>query len=196
MSDDYYAPHPRLQLERPLVLVGHPGAGVQAVGRVLAGRTGLAFNDVARAVEARAGRSRARVLVEDGLPALRGREEEALRRALERRPCGVVTVESGPFEDAALRLHAKAAGRVLWLRRPPEVLLARMKRAVAESPGSLPEFLVALPARVEDLVEHLAGREAALRESDAIFEAGDLHASTIAAEILASLDRLLGIVAI
>ncbi len=193
MSEGYYEPHARIALEEPLVLVGHPGSGVAHAARAISGRTGLPFNDVQRSAEARAGQSLARIAVERGIEALRGYELEALRRALRRRPCGIVATSSGPFEHDDVRAWILQAGRVLYVRRPVEVLLARIQLQLEASPGSLAEFVVGAPTRAEDLERHLAGRELALQDAHAVLEAGDRHASRLADEILEGLDRLLGV---
>lgn len=193
MTQDYYAPHPRLALDQPLVLIGHPGAGVDQVGRMISGRTGLVFSDVARSVESRAGGSRSRVLVEQGLERLRALEAAALETAVHRRPFGVVVMESGPIEDPARRAWLVEHARVVYVQRPFASLLRRIQRAVERAPGSLPEFLMGAPEREEDLREHLAAREAALVEIPVIVEAGDAHPARIADEILACLDHLIGV---
>jgi shikimate kinase len=191
--DHYYDPYPTLSLDQPLVLAGHPGSGVDRIGRMIAGRTGLPFNDVERASESRAGRSRARIVVEEGLGALRALEEAALLQAVERTPFGVVVMETGLLEDAARCAWLQARCAVVYVRRPDAALLERIRRQVARSPGSLPEFLLGAPRRVEELKTYLAPREHALREIEIVLDAGDRHTTRIASDILASLNRLLGV---
>jgi shikimate kinase len=193
MSDGYYAPHPRLVLDRPLVLVGHPGSGVDQVGRMMAGRTGLAFNDVERSAESLAGESRSSVLVRFGLERLREWEARALERAIRRRPFGVVVMESGLLADDDRRDWLQEQARIVYVRRDDATLLARIGRQLELAPGSLPEFVVAAPRRVEELRAHLRDRERALCEISVIVEAGDTHPSTVATGILASLDHLVGV---
>lgn len=193
MSDAYYAPHPRLSLDRPLVLVGHPGSGVSRIGRVIAGRTGLVLSDVERSAESLAGGSRSRVLVESGLPRLRELEARALERAIRRRPFGLVVMESGLLEEEERRHWLQEHARIVYVRRDDAALLARIQRQLERAPGSLPEFLMGAPRRVEELREHLREREEALAEISVIVEAGGEHTARVAAEILASLDHLVGV---
>ena len=188
---DYYAPHPRFTIERPLVLVGHPGAGVAAIARMVSGRTGLTFNDVPRAVESRAGRSCARILIEDGVETLRTLEAAALDQAVRRRPHGVVAVGSGALENDAVRAATKSAAHLLWVQRPDEVLLDRIRAAIARAPESVTEFVVSLPTTVEDLSTFLAPRDRVRTESDSILEAADLHPGQVATDLLATLDRMI-----
>ena len=56
----------------------------------IAARTGLPLSDVERSTEAIAGCSRSRLALERGLAALRQTELEALKRAIDRRPSGVI----------------------------------------------------------------------------------------------------------
>jgi shikimate kinase len=192
MTDDYYAPQPRLLISRPLVLVGHPGAGVDPIGRGVAGRTGLPLNQISRSLEARAGRSSARILVESGINALRRLEASALEQALRRHPFGIITLDSGALEDDDARDATLSAADVLWIRRPTEVLLARIRRSVTESPGSVPEFVMAMPSLTGELEAHLASREMALREVSGILDAGDLGATEVANDIIKTLGPLTG----
>jgi shikimate kinase len=192
MTEDYYAPHPRISISRPLVLIGHPGTGIDAVGRAVTGRTGLPLNQISRSVEARAGRSCARILVENGMATLRRLEAVALEQALRRRPYGIITLNSAALEDEDTRSATKSTAELLWIRRPANVLLTRIRKAVTESPGSVPEFVIAMPSRVDELEAHLASREEGLREVAGILEAGDLHAFEVADHILGFLDSLTG----
>ena len=193
MTEGYYDPHPSLLLAQPLVLVGHPGSGVAAVARMISGRTGLPFNDVERAAESMAGASRSRLLLERGLEALRRVEQEALERAVRRRPCGVVAMESGLLESESHRAWLEEQARIVYLRRDVETLLVRIREQLDQTPGSLPEFLAGPPRQASDLQQHLAAREAALSRIETIVDGGDDHPSTIAAQILSALDRLVGV---
>lgn len=193
MSQGYYDPHPLMTLDRPLVLIGHPGAGIDQVGRMLAGRTGLAFNDVERSAESSAGSSRSRILLESGLKTLRETEARALARAIRRRPCGVVVMESGLVEDAETFAWLTEQAALVYVRRDEERLLARIRQQLEDAPGSLPEFLMGAPPDVEALRGHLRTRDEKLSEISVIVEARDEHPSRISGQILASLDDLLGV---
>jgi shikimate kinase len=193
MNEGYYDPYPRLALDRPLVLVGHPGSGVDRIGRTIAGRTGLAFNDVERSAESLAGGSRSRVLVEEGIARLREVESAALGKAIRRKPFGVVVMETGLLEDAERRHWLQSRCTVVYVRRSNEILLARIQRQRARAPGSLPEFLVGAPRLVEELRDFLAPREAALGEIGVVIEAEEGHPMWVAGEVLASLEDLLGV---
>lgn len=187
MTDGYYDHHALIALSAPLTLVGHPGAGVAAIGRMISGRTGLPFNDVARSAEAVAGRSGAQIVVEEGMARLRQLEAGALRQAVERRPFGVVVVESGLLEDRPLHQWLRRSSRVVYVRRPAARLLERIRAQLRERPGSLPEFVFGAPATADELAAHLARRSDALDETDVVFDAGDLHPARVAGALLEEL---------
>jgi len=193
MPHGYYEPHPLVALDRPLVLVGHPGSGVDQVGRVIAGRTGLPFNDIERSAESMAGRSRSQILLEEGIEKLRELEGAALLAAIHREPFGIVVMESGLLEDPIWKEQLRDDCSVVYVRRPSAALLARIQRQVERAPGSLPEFLVGAPRQVEELRAYLGPRESALRDIDIIFDAQEGQATLVASEILASMHHLLGV---
>lgn len=193
MSQGYYDPHPLLALDRPLALVGHPAAGCARVAREIAGRTGIAFNDVERATEGFAGRSSSQIVVEEGLSELIRLETRALHQAVRRRPCGVVAVASRLLEDRALAAWLIERTCLVYIRRPDAVLLERLRRRAAAAPGSLPEFLAGVPTSVQGLQLHLAERESVLRQVDVVFDAASQHPSRVADEILGALDRLVSV---
>ena len=64
------------------VIVGPPGSGKSTVGPLLAAALGVAFRDSDDDIVARAGRSISDIFAEDGEPAFRALEEEAVATAL------------------------------------------------------------------------------------------------------------------
>jgi shikimate kinase len=65
-----------------VVMVGPPGAGKSKVGRILAARLGVEFRDTDKDVEAAAGKTVQELFVEDGEPAFRAMEADAVRAAI------------------------------------------------------------------------------------------------------------------
>ncbi|GAA3532067.1 shikimate kinase [Amycolatopsis ultiminotia] len=64
------------------VVVGPPGSGKSTVGPMLAAALGVAFRDTDDDIVARTGRSIADIFAEDGEPAFRALEEQAVATAL------------------------------------------------------------------------------------------------------------------
>lgn len=101
-----------------VVLVGPPGAGKSTVADVLARRLGVRMRDTDVDVEVLAGKSVADIFVEDGEPAFRLAEREAVLAALAGHD-GVLALGGGAVLDAAVadRLDAYRAdgGLVVFL---------------------------------------------------------------------------------
>ena len=88
-----------------VVLIGPPGAGKSTVGRLLAERWELDLVDTDTEVESATGRTISDIFVEDGEPAFRALEVEAVRAAV-RRP-GVLALGGGaPMQEPVQELIA------------------------------------------------------------------------------------------
>ena len=97
------------------VLIGPPGAGKTTVGGLLAARLGVGYTDTDASIEAVAGKPVSDIFVEDGEPAFRELEREAVAAALaDDGPEGVVGLGGGAVLDPATQ--ALLAGhRVVYL---------------------------------------------------------------------------------
>ena len=85
-----------------VVLVGPPGAGKSTVGRLAAERLGVGFRDTDADVEATAGKSIPDIFFDDGEPAFRALEKEAVRVALAEHT-GVLSLGGGAVLDVETR---------------------------------------------------------------------------------------------
>lgn len=77
-----------------LVLVGPPGAGKSTVGRLVAGKLGLAFRDTDADIEDVAGKSVPDIFFDEGEDRFRELERDAVRRALSEHD-GVLSLGGG-----------------------------------------------------------------------------------------------------
>jgi len=116
-------------VSRHLVLVGLSGSGKTTVGRLVADRLGAPFVDLDRIVEARAGRSIARLFAEEGEAAFRRLETLVGAEALEAAVPTVVATGGGFMADPANRANARERGCVVYLQTSPGTAAARVGSA-------------------------------------------------------------------
>lgn len=96
-----------------MVLVGPPGAGKSTVGRLVADRLGLDFQDTDADIEVTTGMAVADIFVDLGEPHFRELERDAVRTCLDEAD-GVVALGGGAVVDAGTRA-ALAGQRVVFL---------------------------------------------------------------------------------
>jgi shikimate kinase / 3-dehydroquinate synthase len=124
-----------------IVLVGLPGSGKSAVGRLLAERLARPFVDTDELVERRTGRSPATIIDQDGEPAFRAVERLAIG-AIERG--AVVATGGGAVNDPLNRWDLWQHGIAVWLHAPEESLVARLATDGAARPLLRPDPLAGL----------------------------------------------------
>lgn len=106
-----------------LVLTGPMGVGKSTVGQLLAERLGVGYRDTDDDIVAAEGREISDIFVEDGEPAFRALEKEAVRQALASHD-GVLSLGGGAILDADTR--ALLAGeRVVYLSMDVEEAVRR-----------------------------------------------------------------------
>jgi shikimate kinase len=109
------------------VLVGPPGAGKTTVGRILAGRLGVAFRDVDHDIEAAAGKPISDIFVDDGEEAFRAAEVAAVAAALEGHG-GVLALGGGAVLSDETRERLRGH-RVVYLEAGLGAAVARVGMA-------------------------------------------------------------------
>ncbi|MEQ8143422.1 shikimate kinase [Streptomyces sp. OP7] len=106
-----------------LVLIGPMGVGKSTVGGLLAQRLGVAYRDTDDDIVAAEGRTVADIFVEDGEPAFRALEKQAVQEALATHD-GVLALGGGAILDAGTR--ALLAGQpVVYLSMDVEEAVRR-----------------------------------------------------------------------
>jgi shikimate kinase len=118
------------------------GVGKTSVGRRLALRLGRPLVDTDKLVEERAGKSVPEIFAEDGEPAFRALESEAVRAALDSDTWAVVAFGGGAVLDPANRDRARDAALVVWLQAPPRELARRVSASQRRSGGTARPLLV------------------------------------------------------
>ncbi len=160
-----------------IVLIGFMGTGKTAVGRRVAARLGRPFIDTDALIEARAGRSIARIFAEDGEEAFRRLEAEVVAEASARSGAVIATgggVVLRPENMARLR----RSGVIVALRAQPQAILARVGAGGGDRPllGNDPE------ARVRRL---LVERDPLYRDAALVVDTTSLTLDEVAARVLA-----------
>jgi len=104
-------------------------SGKTTVGRIVAARLGWGYLDSDEQVEERTGRTVKQIFEEDGEPAFRTEERQALEAAVADEQPRVISVAGGAVLDPANRILLREAGTVAWLRADPQVLADRVERS-------------------------------------------------------------------
>ncbi|MDF3299701.1 shikimate kinase [Streptomyces tropicalis] len=106
-----------------VVLVGPMGVGKSTVGRLLADRLGVAYRDTDDDIVTAEGRTVAEIFVDDGEPAFRALERQAVHAALAGHD-GVLALGGGAVLDDGTRARL-AAHRVVYLSMDVEEAVRR-----------------------------------------------------------------------
>jgi shikimate kinase len=166
---------------RTIVLMGFMGTGKSEVGRRLAQRLGRAFVDTDQLVEERARKRVAAIFAEDGEPAFRALEREAVAEAV-RRGGAVVAVGGGAVLDPDNLRCLRDAGVLVHLSARPEVILKRVGDA-----GSRPLLVGDPEAAVRRLVTERGPVYAAA--ADVTVDTSERTADEVVEEIQQALAR-------
>jgi shikimate kinase len=137
------------------VLIGYRGTGKSTVGRILAERSGRAFLDADREIEARAGRSIRAIFAESGEPAFRDWEERTIAELTAANPGAILATGGGAVLREANRRRLREFGFIAWLTADPAELAGRLgadrpglaERPALTSAGTLDEIAQVLAAR-------------------------------------------------
>jgi shikimate kinase len=139
-----------------LILVGFSCSGKTTLGRNLARRMKLPFVDSDRFLEEMVGRSIPDIFREDGEPAFRALEREAIARICEGRD-QVVSTGGGAFVDAENRDKLRTGNLVIHLQVRPETVVDRLRN----SRSGRPRPLLDTPDPLGRVVQLMADRKEA-----------------------------------
>jgi shikimate kinase len=122
-------------MNRRIVIVGFMGSGKTTVGEVLARQLGCQAIDLDSFIAEREGRSPAEIIAQDGEPAFRQIETDALLEVLEKKEVRVLALGGGAWTIAANRaLVAKHDCLSVWLDAPFELCWERIIAGKAVRP--------------------------------------------------------------
>jgi shikimate kinase len=119
---------PASPFDRPIALVGMPGAGKTSVGRLLAERLGLGFRDTDEEVVRETGRTVEQLFVMEGVAAFRRHERQAVARLVDSSRLVIATGGGAMVEPRTRRLLLSRTIPV-WLQASPETLMRRLAEA-------------------------------------------------------------------
>ena len=174
---------PRL---KRVVLIGFGATGKSALARALAGRLGWQAIDTDDLIEAETGRLIPDIFAEDGEPAFRRLEAEAVRRAAREREV-VVATGGGVWLDAANRETLADGGFVVGLEARIDTILARHAAAEQGRPDARPLLAGADPvARIQTLK---AERQPFYALTDATIHTDGTPVDDVAEQVVRALER-------
>jgi shikimate kinase len=113
-------------VNRPIVLVGLPGAGKSTVGRALAKRLNLPFADSDRDIERLAQRNVTEIFETEGEARFRTFERHVVGELIVNH-MGVIALGGGAFVDDQIRAAVRKHCLSIWLDVPPQVIDARLQ---------------------------------------------------------------------
>lgn len=108
-----------------LTLIGYRATGKTTLARLLAERLDLEWIDADVEIERRAGKSIAEIFADDGEPAFRDLEAQAIADLCRKEQLVLAAGGGAPLREES-RQAMRAAGKVVWLVALPETILARM----------------------------------------------------------------------
>ncbi|MCB9672533.1 MAG: hypothetical protein H6736_11695 [Alphaproteobacteria bacterium] len=117
MSDDYYSYRPRVALDKPVALVGFPGARVVTTARVAAMITGLETVLLPHQVAHRAGRHPEALLLAGENVTLHSAELELLERAGRKRHAPLLALGATTLDDPENLAWVRRTCRIVHLHQ-------------------------------------------------------------------------------
>src|SRR5205823_13105702 len=144
-----------------LSLVGFSCSGKTTLGRNVARRLRLTFVDTDRFIEEMTGRSIPQIFREDGEPAFRAVEREAIDRIMQQRN-HVVSTGGGAFVDPDNRHRLRDGNLVIHLQVRPETVVDRLRN----SRSGRPRPLLDSPDPLQRVTELMADRQVAYPAAD------------------------------
>lgn len=112
---------------KKIAIIGFMGSGKTTIAEALTGRLGCSMVDLDSFIAEREGRSPAQIIAEEGEPAFREIETNALRDLLPQTKAGVIALGGGTWTIATNRnLIAQAGCVTIWLAAPFELCWDRI----------------------------------------------------------------------
>ena len=128
-----------LRRKENLVLIGMPGSGISAVGKILTETTGKPLADTDQLIVEKAGKSIPEIFREDGEPAFRDLESEIIRE-LSLQGGQVISTGGGAVLRPENVTLLRQNGRLFWLDRAPDSLVPTDDRPLADTAAKMKQL--------------------------------------------------------
>ena len=128
-----------LRRKENLVLIGMPGSGKSAVGKILTETTGKPLADTDQLIVEKAGKSIPEIFREDGEPAFRDLESEIIRE-LSLQGGQVISTGGGAVLRPENVTLLRQNGRLFWLDRAPDSLVPTDDRPLADTAAKMKQL--------------------------------------------------------
>jgi len=128
-----------LRRKENLVLIGMPGSGKSAVGKILTETTGKPLADTDQLIVEKAGKSIPEIFQEDGEPAFRDLESEIIRE-LSLQGGQVISTGGGAVLRPENVTLLRQNGRLFWLDRDPDSLVPTDDRPLADTAAKMKQL--------------------------------------------------------
>ena len=128
-----------LRQKENVVLIGMPGSGKSAVGRMLAEKTGRPLVDTDQLIVEQTGKAITDIFREDGEPAFRDLESRVIRK-LAKHGGQIISTGGGAVLRSENVTALRQNGRLFWLDRNPESLLPTDDRPLADTDAKIKQL--------------------------------------------------------
>ncbi len=180
----YYDNHPSFVPEKPISLIGFPGAEVPRIARAISMSTGLPLVELDRWIEHESGKSIPQLILEDGGAGIHDVQSELLGRALRTSPSPVIALGHRTMERNGDRELILAESTCFYVRRTIFELFQVLRREVEEFPARYAEFIMGPPESVQDLKSMYDEREVEFLQATYVLESAGKSCAALGAEIL------------